>query len=642
MISSPSRSSTPTNTTDENLLRCVTPSPSSMIECLSHEQEDDEEDIPHMLNPYSENDDDDDLNHLHFHHPDVDDDHHDDDDDYMQISPSKPIAYRADSPQHWHLPISNGYDIIDSSPVSSISNFSYDQNTYTSIDSGLRKTQKSNNLSNQIMDITSSPKAASRKDGIQPRLRPRMVLMGHGHSSPDHHHVHVIPSSPSNSSLNKKISTLRTPSPTNSLGSKGSPHRNTINGTTIRHHVRKGSREASRSDCLPPPSPRRSTTDTRKKKMNGHHRRSVSLNQIPSSSHTTLIAGQQHRRVQSRGNDDTRQSPRPDHRKNNARSTKRMTQLSPSIPPKHPTIHNYNNTHRRTVSFPDHVLQNNGYSSTTISTTNTPNIGNISPLTLQSDDPALFSLLETTQSSSNGRVYIPNDVDPSIYIPSMNTIRSISPSRIPMNKKDSKNHHHNSTSTSTITTNKSLDNSHQITFDPLVMNSRHYSKKHRRGKSSSGSFSSGENKLASLEENGVFQSDDVTTAFVEGHRKIDASIPPPPPPQVSRTTKEIQRNTSKHQGKLKDWNSNDLIHTKSSNDSFLDNGSDSNSNRSIFRKNKIPTRSKRKEKKTRKNIDDIVPIGTNDSLEKENYVIGENFVEVTKTSKKNKDQCSIQ
>ena len=641
MISSPSRSSTPTNSTDENLLRCVTPSSSSIIEYISNGEEDDEDDIPHMLNPYSENDDDDDLNHPHYgkhhHHPDVDD-HHDDDHDYMEISPSKPITYRADSPQHWRLPISNGYDIVDSSPVSSISNFSYDQNT---------QTQKCSNMSNQIMDITSSPRAFNRKDGIQPRLRPRIDLMGHGHSSPDHHHhhpnVHVIPSSPSNNSLNRKISTLRTSSPTNSLGSKGSPRRNTINGTTIRHHRRKGSREANRSDRLPPPSPRRlSSTDTRKKKIHSNHRRSVSFNQI--DGHTMLMAGQQHRRVHSQGNDDTRQSPKSDHRKNSAaRSTKRVTQSS--IPPKYPMIHNHTNTHRRTVSFPDHVLQNNGYTSTTVTTTTTANIGNVSPLTLQSDDPALFSLLETTQSSRNGRVYIPNDVDPTIYIPSMNTIRSISPPPIAINRKDSKNHHYNTMSTnmSTTTPNKSLDNIHQITFDPLVMNPRHYIKKHRRGKSSSGSFSSCENKLASLEEERVFQSDDVTAAvFVEGHRKIDASISVrTPPPQVSYTIKEIQRNTSKHQGKLKDGNNINLVCTESSNDSFFDKGNDGNANPSIFRKKKIP-RSKKKEKKTKKNLDDIVPIGINDSMEKENYAIGEAFVEEMKTSKKNKEQCSIQ
>lgn len=64
--------------------------------------------------------------------------------------------------------------------------------------------------------------------------------------------------------------------------------------------------------------------------------------------------------------------------------------------------------HRRTVSFPDEVLQK---------FIGRDKLHPYHDFTLESDDPALFSLVETTQSRSDGRVYISSDVDPILASP---------------------------------------------------------------------------------------------------------------------------------------------------------------------------------------------------------------------------------
>lgn len=60
--------------------------------------------------------------------------------------------------------------------------------------------------------------------------------------------------------------------------------------------------------------------------------------------------------------------------------------------------------HRRVVSFPDNIIQS------TRSQISTP-VRHHRNLTAQSDDPALFSLLEITPTRSNGRVCIGSDVE---------------------------------------------------------------------------------------------------------------------------------------------------------------------------------------------------------------------------------------
>lgn len=68
------------------------------------------------------------------------------------------------------------------------------------------------------------------------------------------------------------------------------------------------------------------------------------------------------------------------------------------------TKHHSNASHRRTVSFPDEVLRQSRNSSQ-----KSPRYNDVM---LESDDPALFSLIETTQARSDGRVFIATDVDP--------------------------------------------------------------------------------------------------------------------------------------------------------------------------------------------------------------------------------------
>lgn len=75
--------------------------------------------------------------------------------------------------------------------------------------------------------------------------------------------------------------------------------------------------------------------------------------------------------------------------------------------------------HRRTVSFPDEVLQKNklGVNHAHHHQHDKGTKQHYNDFTLESDDPALFSLVETSLSRSNGRVYIAKDVDPKLTSP---------------------------------------------------------------------------------------------------------------------------------------------------------------------------------------------------------------------------------
>lgn len=628
---------------EESPFRCVTPSSSSVHR--DYVSDESEEDIPHMLNPYSDNEDINDSN--------DENDLRDDHDNYIGTYPLKPISYRADSPQHWQLPLSNGYEIANSSPVSSISNFSC--NTNVSIDSSGRRgnsNSKEQYVSSQnhhtIMEFPSSlTKATMQTNGISPPLlRPRMDKKKLGTPNSDHHHnIHVVPSSPGNSSgINKKVSKLRCPSPTNSQGihsksrppsptnsqgSRCSSHKNTVDCS---RHVRKASRE-SRPDCLPPPSPRKGTNNSRTKKIK-NHRRSVSLNQIPLSSSYSYILntnGQQLGRI-NRGNsfDEAKSSPWHQNPKSlgtiGGHTTQINQNLNRAIPPKSQLVHS---THRRAVSFPDHVLQN-GHTSASI--------GNISPLTLQSDDPALFSLLETTRSARNGRVYIPNDVDPSIFLPSMNTLKSISP--IPMSRKANEKPKKGNTTTSSTTTESQNHPQSIIHPKKLESQSRHYTtKKHRRSKSGSGSFSSCENKLASLEEEGVFQSDDFEPATVGV--KIDLAEEQ----AFGTSTEESGHRRRVKQHRQYKASNNTTIGGKQSTQNapeyFLENYADNR--RGFHMKNKTHSE-RRKESKVRnaRNCGDVGNITPFNALKNRNPVLDKAYRKEMQFPPKNKDQCIIQ
>jgi len=84
-------------------------------------------------------------------------------------------------------------------------------------------------------------------------------------------------------------------------------------------------------------------------------------------------------------------------------------------------------THRRTVSFPDHVLQKQ--SPNGMSPGSGPDRQHLYPyhdFNLESDDPALFSLVSATQARSNGRVFIATDVDPVLVSPAVLSLQSAS------------------------------------------------------------------------------------------------------------------------------------------------------------------------------------------------------------------------
>jgi hypothetical protein len=438
--------------------RCVTPSSliltndENEIPFNDNNHDYNDYDIPHMLNPYSGQSDNEDDNYCHDDEVVVVDD--DQCVNIIKVSPTDAQAMinntSSDSPQqYWH--VSTGpYDVVNTSPVSSISNFSFDhihafgfgdsRDEIVGVgvnvaDGGNRREFMSflnNNHSHKqkVEEFPTSPNLVHERHVPRTTLKPRYGTLDHN-GNQNHNLLSSNDATPVT-----KIG--RVPSPafeTDSQGSNNSSHRSRGN--------RYGITRSYNGSDLPPSPPNR-----RKTKI---HRRSLSLNQVPSSN------------VQYNG-----------HRKNlNRFEEQRLSPLREEI---HSSNSKQNHklptssylSHRRTVSFPDQVLQKG---------VNTGFYGINRNLTSQSDDPALFSLVETTQSR-NGRVCIPFDVDPAISknisLPTMQNVN-----------------------------NQNL----YITSDQLMQSSKkmdkryHRSRKHRKGTgSASGSFSSLELKLASLEE----------------------------------------------------------------------------------------------------------------------------------------------
>lgn len=77
------------------------------------------------------------------------------------------------------------------------------------------------------------------------------------------------------------------------------------------------------------------------------------------------------------------------------------------------------------MSFPDDVLQKQS-PSTSPGPDPIQHLYPYNDFTLESDDPALFSLVSATQVRSNGRVFIARDVDPVLVSPGISSLQSTS------------------------------------------------------------------------------------------------------------------------------------------------------------------------------------------------------------------------
>lgn len=214
-----------------------------------------------------------------------------------------------------------------------------------------------------------------------------------------HPFLKVKPRSAEYASLSPVVhSTSLTPSPTSLDG--GSSIAESVGGSSMRssRSSQRASykvREMSQAHALRPPLG--AFSNGKGNALNGSsHRRSTSLNLPPSYSSCTprrkreeygLGTLKEGRKVEDTFH--TQSIPMP------------LCSTSCDL---EETKHHSNASHRRTVSFPDEVLRQSR------------NSGQKSPryndLMLESDDPALFSLIETTQARSDGRVFIATDVDP--------------------------------------------------------------------------------------------------------------------------------------------------------------------------------------------------------------------------------------
>lgn len=144
---------------------------------------------------------------------------------------------------------------------------------------------------------------------------------------------------------------------------------------------------------------------------NGSHRRSTSLN-LPSFSHSSSAS---RRRKGDSGLWTLREGSQVD---DSFRIPAMPITYCPMSCDLGATRHHSNATHRRTVSFPDHVL---GRTGNVIQKRQGYN-----DVLMESDDPALFSLIETTQARRDGRVFIASDVDP--FLATSSSFASASPS----------------------------------------------------------------------------------------------------------------------------------------------------------------------------------------------------------------------
>ena len=558
-------------THENNKPRCITPS--SLIENNDNNNQDEDDgydyDIPHMLNPYSDESDNDNNDNIigkqNNHDPYLDGHHHN-----VKISPiHQTMNGRADSPHNWNMS-SGSYDmnIVNSSPVSSISNFSYDYNVVISSSNNNGGNNNVNNvtmgdlrednnnddnayntsipipLKQRVGEFLPSPNLVRERRVPRPKLKPRFGKLekrkgthndnsninnnsnGNGNISS---HAHHIPSIGNAVQHTMPLTTVRSSSPSDSHHTSSLSHKNRRSRD---EHSKKGGKESNQVS----PSRNRKNRNRISHKHHGHqhnhqymyhnnnhHRRSVSLNQL-SSPH--LYYNEQKRF--SKGVEEYRLSPLKEGKE---QSQDKLDLLPLSLSTRN---HSGNDqqpipllSHRRTVSFPDHVFQKGSmsYGSNTSSDIYTFNRSPYSPLTSQSDDPALFSLLETTQCRrSNGRIPIPFDVEPSIT------------SIVVKHNNNDFQHYHNSHQPLYLTSDQLLQ--HSIKND-VRSRSRNYKKS-----SGSGSLS-----LESLDE-GEDDDDDDEEKERTRHNDVKKDMPKTPVQQLK--SHESRRKSRSHDTNKKD------------------------------------------------------------------------------------------
>ena len=366
-----------------------------------------------------------------------------------------------ESPRSCHLPLS--YNVIDSSPQSSISSFSCS----TGGGGGGGAIEKKEYVS--LNSITPQiPESLYKKEDSRPRLKPR-----------SHHSLEQK----LDSGELKPIAKSRATSPSNSQdGSQNSMknrrRRNKEGQNNNRHH-----RRTQRSDELPPSSSlslARGATSTRKKLFD--HRRTGSASKKRSikgiGDEARLSTLQEDRQNSFRNvafNSDvfsqsSKDSTQPQQQKQYHLPSKELNPLP----------------HRRTVSFPDQVLQKGATMNGLGSPNNKTHRRVYTDLIYQSNDPALYSMLPSMKGRSNGRVCIPFDVEPS----------------------NSNNMFH------------SLNDAHFISPTGSINSAKYNARKHRRGKSG------GSGSLSSIEQKLVRQVEEINMQYVDEPMKLEKKRAP--------------------------------------------------------------------------------------------------------------------
>ncbi len=566
--------------------RCVTPSSLILINDeneIDNNNDDNDNDIPHMLNPYSGQSDNEDDTYC--------DDEVEVDDDHcvniVKVSPTDAQAMinntSTDSPQqYWHVSTCP-YDVVNTSPVSSISNFSFDhihavgfgdsrdEIVGVGVGDGATKREFKSFLNNnshrqKVEEFPTSPNLVRESHVPRTTLKPR-----YGKLDQKGNHNHNLLSANDTTPVTK---VGRVPSPafeTDSQGSNNSSNRSRGN--------KNGMPRSYNGSDLPPSPPNR--------RKSNNHRRSLSLNQVSSSN------------VQYNG-----------HRRNSNRFEE--PRLSPLREENHPSNSKQNHklptssylSHRRTVSFPDQVLQKS---------VNTGFYGVNRTLTSQSDDPALFSLVETTQSR-NGRVCIPFDVDPAIS-------KNIS---LPMMQN--------------VNNQNLYITSDQLTQSSKKMDGRyHRSRKHRKGTgSASGSFSSLELKLASLEEENL-EGDD-SGEHIHVNRPPTQHLSNGRRKQILHTSGPTPFEPVQH----KQHHQNQKFHYTNTQTA---NNTDDGSKRSNKKRKDIKKRGKKKRKNNRKMVETPHLYDAKETFDTEEGMLSNNgspnHRDFNRKGRKNKEACVI-
>jgi hypothetical protein len=307
---------------------------------------------------------------------------------------------------------------IDASPLSSISSYTRGDTVDAS---GLTKMLPRVSISPSEDGSTSANSRTSSRTGSSRRrvklsASPPTILKGH-HSSPI---LQLVPRMGRKQMGSISPLTTRCFTPVQDVGKtwSSSPISTLSNEHSTRTH-RNGQESPISFSSRPPPSPR----------LVNSHRRSTSLNLPYSTSR--------------RKYDELKLSTLKEGSQSGVENEVMPISYSTRLAHRNAVL---GLKHRRTVSFPDEVLQGS----------NTDRRHQLYPydITLDCDDPALFSLVGTTQARSDGRVYISSDVDPFLGSPvvSMHSIRQDSKGSAAPNdlrshrkKKDHANRRHRRT-----------------------------------------------------------------------------------------------------------------------------------------------------------------------------------------------------